>query len=153
MKIISQTNLAVQVLIHLILIMPRKPRLKIWVGPMTGLVNLLVWLFLGESRWISLDTKKLQWILFFAYPLDVGQWSVFGCNLWLQLVIIAILSIPLFRFMRDGEMLLFTTVSLRLKKDETPIVLYSPTTNSSVYYVKKTENADLKSGDADIVNN
>ena len=44
-------------------------------------------------------------------------------------------------------MLLFTTVSLRLKKDETPIVLYSPTTNSSVYYVKKTENADLKSGD------
>lgn len=39
------------------------------------------------------------------------------------------------------------------KKDETPIVLYSPTTNSSVYYVKKTENADLKSGDADIVNN
>ncbi|MCE2073603.1 hypothetical protein GPU11_02775 [Streptococcus thermophilus] len=56
--------------------------------------------------------------------------------------------------MRDGEMLLFTTVSLRLKKDETPIVLYSPTTNSSVYYVKKkTENADLKSGDADIVNN
>ena len=46
-----------------------------------------------------------------------------------------------------------TTVSLRLKKDETPIVLYSPTTNSSVYYVKKTENADLKSGDADIVNN
>ena len=153
MKIISQTNLAVQVLIHLILIMPRKPRLKIWVGPMTGLVNLLVWLFLGESRWISLDTKKLQWILFFAYPLDVGQWSVFGCNLWLQLVIIAILSIPLFRFMRDGEMLLSTTVSLRLKKDETPIVLYSPTTNSSVYYVKKTENADLKSGDADIVNN
>lgn len=55
--------------------------------------------------------------------------------------------------MRDGEMLLFTTVSLRLKKDETPIVLYSLTTNSSVYYVKKTENADLKSGDADIVNN
>ena len=55
--------------------------------------------------------------------------------------------------MRDGEMLLFTTVSLRLKKDETPIILYSPTTNSSVYYVKKTENADLKSGDADIVNN
>lgn len=139
MKIISQTNLAVQVLIHLILIMPRKPRLKIWVGPMTGLVNLLVWLFLGESRWISLDTKKLQWILFFAYPLDVGQWFVFGCNLWLQLVIIAILSIPLFRFMRDGEMLLFTTVSLRLKKDETPIVLYSPTTNSSVYYVKKKQ--------------
>ncbi|ASX19782.1 hypothetical protein BGL51_07515 [Streptococcus thermophilus] len=85
--------------------------------------------------------------------MDVGQWFVFGCNLWLQLVIIAILSIPLFRFMRDGEMLLFTTVSLRLKKDETPIVLYSPTTNSSVYYVKKTENADLKSGDADIVNN
>ncbi|MCE2088333.1 cobalamin biosynthesis protein CbiX [Streptococcus thermophilus] len=84
--------------------------------------------------------------------MDVGQWSVFGCNLWLQLVI-AILSIPLFRFMRDGEILLFTTVSLRLKKDETPIVLYSPTTNSSVYYVKKTENADLKSGDADIVNN
>lgn len=39
------------------------------------------------------------------------------------------------------------------KKDETPIVLYSPTTNSSVYYIKKTENADLKSGDADIVNN
>ncbi|MGZ1040351.1 hypothetical protein ACXOUD_01245, partial [Streptococcus thermophilus] len=47
--------------------------------------------------------------------------------------------IPLFRFMRDGEMLLFTTVSLRLKKDETPIVLYSPTTNSSVYYVKKKQ--------------
>ena len=86
--------------------------------------------------------------------LSVGcRTMVFGCNLWLQLVIIAILSIPLFRFMRDGEMLLFTTVSLRLKKDETPIVLYSPTTNSSVYYVKKTENADLKSGDADIVNN
>ena len=153
MKIISQTNLAVQVLIHLILIMPRKPRLKIWVGPMTGLVNLLVWLFLGESRWISLDTKKLQWILFFAYPLDVGQWFVFGCNLWLQLVIIAILSIPLFRFMRDGEMLLFTTVSLRLKKTKRPLFFTHQLLIVACIMSKKTENADLKSGDADIVNN
>ncbi|SSC64165.1 Uncharacterized protein STN4L_02294 [Streptococcus thermophilus] len=41
--------------------------------------------------------------------------------------------------MRDGEMLLFTTVSLRLKKDETPIVLYSPTTNSSACIMSKKQ--------------
>ena len=40
-----------------------------------------------------------------------------------------------------------------IKKDGTPFVLYSPTTNGGVYYVKETENADLKSGYADIVNN
>ena len=33
-----------------------------------------------------------------------------------------------------------------IKKDGTPFVLYSPTTNGGVYYVKETENADLKSG-------
>ena len=83
-----------------------------------------------------------------------------GCQtitrLWMLLMpqmVIAVLSIPLFRFTRDGKMYLFTVISSPLKKMETPIVLYSPTTNSSVYYVKKTENADLKSGDADIVNN
>lgn len=40
-----------------------------------------------------------------------------------------------------------------IKKDGTPFVLYSPTTNGGVYFVKETENADLKSGYADIVNN
>ena len=40
-----------------------------------------------------------------------------------------------------------------IKRDGTPFVLYSPTTNGGVYYVKETENADLKSGYADIVNN
>lgn len=40
-----------------------------------------------------------------------------------------------------------------IKKDGTPFVLYSPTTNGGVYYVKETENAYLKSGYADIVNN
>lgn len=40
-----------------------------------------------------------------------------------------------------------------IKEDGTPFVLYSPTTNGGVYYVKETENADLKSGYADIVNN
>ena len=40
-----------------------------------------------------------------------------------------------------------------IKKDGTPFVLYSSTTNGGVYYVKETENADLKSGYADIVNN
>lgn len=37
-----QVNLAVQVLTHLMLTIPRKPILKIHVGPMTKLVNLLV---------------------------------------------------------------------------------------------------------------
>ena len=72
--------------------------------------------------------------------------------LMLQMVI-AVLSIPLFRFTRDGKMYLFTVISSPLKKDGTPFVLYSPTTNGGVYYVKETENADLKSGYADIVNN
>ncbi|MFQ8817507.1 MAG: DUF4767 domain-containing protein [Streptococcus thermophilus] len=40
-----------------------------------------------------------------------------------------------------------------IKKMGLPFVLYSPTTNGGVYYVKETENADLKSGYADIVNN
>ena len=41
-EIRRQVNLAVQVLTHLMLTMPRKPILKIHVGPMTKLVNLLV---------------------------------------------------------------------------------------------------------------
>ena len=39
------------------------------------------------------------------------------------------------------------------KKDGTPFVPYSVTTNGGVYDVKETENADLKSGYADTVNN
>ena len=42
---------------------------------------------------------------------------------------------------------------LTIKKDGTPFVPYSVTTNGGVYDVKETENADLKSGYADIVNN
>ena len=42
LEIRSQVNLAVQVLTHLMLTMLRKPILKIHVGPMTKLVNLLV---------------------------------------------------------------------------------------------------------------
>ena len=38
-----------------------------------------------------------------------------------------------------------------IKKDGTPFVPYSVTTNGGVYDVKETENADLKSGYADIV--
>lgn len=49
-------------------------------------------------------------------------------------------------------MYLFTVISLPLKRWDS-FVLYSPTTNGGVYYVKETENADLKSGYADIVNN
>ena len=41
-EIQRQVNLAVQVLTHLMLTMPRKPILKIHVGPMTKLVDLLV---------------------------------------------------------------------------------------------------------------
>ena len=41
-EIRRQVNLAVRVLTHLMLTMPRKPILKIHVGPMTKLVNLLV---------------------------------------------------------------------------------------------------------------
>ena len=40
-----------------------------------------------------------------------------------------------------------------IKKDGTPFIPYSVTTNGGVYDVKETENADLKSGYADIVNN
>ena len=40
-----------------------------------------------------------------------------------------------------------------IKKDGTPFVPYSVTTNGGVYDVKETENADLKSGYADTVNN
>ena len=41
-EIRGQVNLAVQVLTHLMLTMPRKPILKIHVGPMIRLVDLLV---------------------------------------------------------------------------------------------------------------
>ena len=68
-------------------------------------------------------------------------------------MVIAVLSIPLFPFTRDGKMYLFTVIFFTIKKMELPFVLYSPTTNGGVYYVKETENADLKSGYADIVNN
>ena len=57
------------------------------------------------------------------------------------------------RFMRDGEMLLFTTVSLRLKKTKRPLFFTHQLLIVACINVKKTENADLKSGDADIVNN
>ncbi|MFR3960019.1 MAG: hypothetical protein ACLTZB_02820 [Streptococcus salivarius] len=55
-------------------------------------------------------------------------------------------------FTRDGKMYLFTVISSPLKRWDS-LCLYSPTTNGGVYYVKETENADLKSGYADIVNN
>lgn len=39
-----------------------------------------------------------------------------------------------------------------IKADGSPLVLYSATTNGDTYYVKETENTDLKAGYADIVN-
>ena len=40
-----------------------------------------------------------------------------------------------------------------IKRDGTPVVLYSSTTNCSIYYVKETGNENLKSAYADIVSN
>ena len=40
-----------------------------------------------------------------------------------------------------------------IKRDGTPVVLYSSTTNGSIYYVKETGNENLKSAYADIVSN
>ena len=58
-------------------------------------------------------------------------------------MVIAVLSILLFPFTRDGKMYSVHRYFFTIKKDGTPFVLYSPTTNGGVYYVKETENADL----------
>ena len=67
-------------------------------------------------------------------------------------MVIAVLSVLLFPFTEMGKCI-SSLLFLYHQKDGTPFVLYSPTTNGGVYYVKETENADLKSGYADIVNN
>ncbi len=107
---------------------PRSLYWKSHVGPMTKLVALLVWWFLGAIRWINLDTRNYQWSFLpirwmsdhnqtvdatYANGNNSGVYHCFG--------------------LREMRMSLFCSLPL---KDGTPFDLYSPTTNGGVYYVK-----------------